>query len=364
MKKLLIFLLLIIVGTAALYPKISDSKEPNLLENNQFINPKLTDVESPIETKNLEPEDQQTVETIRPKSFMIPQTQHVYQTFNNCGPATLSMFLSYYDVRVDQGALGNSLRPYQNPTGDNDDKSVTFIEFVTQAHKFNLNPTYKPAGTPETIKLLVSQNKPVIVRTWLNKKEDIGHFRLVRGYDDNNQYFLVDDSYDGPNKKISYDDFMILWEAFGYEYMYIPNDGQSTNITAGSEDWNRLLDMAASYPYKDFNDAVAYFYLGDYESSIEKFETVQSDLPPRMLWYQTEPVRSYFEVGEYDKVFEITDKVLKNGNRAYSEFYHIRGETYLKLNKPDNAKEEFKKAVEYNKNYQPSIDRLKEMESL
>ena len=53
---------------------------------------------------------------------------HVFQTFNNCGPASLSMVFSYYGINKSQDELGRELRPYQNQQGDNDDKSVTFEE--------------------------------------------------------------------------------------------------------------------------------------------------------------------------------------------------------------------------------------------
>ena len=40
------------------------------------------------------------------------------------------MALSYYGVRESQQDLGRDLRPYQNPQGNNDDKSVTLAELA------------------------------------------------------------------------------------------------------------------------------------------------------------------------------------------------------------------------------------------
>src|SRR3989344_6952526 len=39
---------------------------------------------------------------------------HLFQTFNNCGPAVLSMALSYYGIDVSQQTLGKELRPHQH----------------------------------------------------------------------------------------------------------------------------------------------------------------------------------------------------------------------------------------------------------
>src|SRR5262245_47568895 len=73
-----------------------------------------------------------------PVSHVIPQQLHVFQSFNNCGPATLSMALSYMGVVKTQAELGQILRPYQVPGGDNDDKSVTLQEVARQAETYGL----------------------------------------------------------------------------------------------------------------------------------------------------------------------------------------------------------------------------------
>jgi hypothetical protein len=43
--------------------------------------------------------------------------KHAFQTFNNCGPTTLSMMLAYYDVNKTPAELGKLIRPYQNQGG-------------------------------------------------------------------------------------------------------------------------------------------------------------------------------------------------------------------------------------------------------
>src|SRR3989344_5350984 len=50
----------------------------------------------------------------------------VFQTYNNCGPAALSMALSYYGIKASQHELGDILRPYQQAQGNNDDKTTPF----------------------------------------------------------------------------------------------------------------------------------------------------------------------------------------------------------------------------------------------
>ena len=99
--------------------------------------------------------------------------------------------------------------------------------------------------------------------------------------------------------------------------------------------------------------------MGDYKASISAFEKVENRLPRRMLWYEIEPVLSYQKLGNYERVFQIADRVLNGGNRAYSELYQIRGEIYLAQRNKDAARREFELAIQYNKNYTPAQEALK-----
>jgi tetratricopeptide (TPR) repeat protein len=77
---------------------------------------------------------------------------------------------------------------------------------------------------------------------------------------------------------------------------------------------------------------------------------VQTLIPPDALWYQMEPLETYYELGEYDKVFSLSQYIFDNGNPAYPELYVLRGDSYLKEGNPSAAKAEFEKAIFYNPN--------------
>src|SRR4030042_5780292 len=174
MKKLLVRYILpalAIILLAWFFVKITEGKVQNP--------PLNTDT---IQTQVLPKSPTPTPSPITPSSHIIPIRLHTFQTFNNCGPATLSMILSYLDINVSQQTLGPSLRPYQNPRGDNDDKSVTLQELATEAQKYNLLPYHRPNGNIQILKQFIANGIPVITRTLTKPTEDIGHFRLVRGY--------------------------------------------------------------------------------------------------------------------------------------------------------------------------------------
>src|SRR3989344_6317376 len=317
--------------------------------------------------------DEAEVVVKKPGNYaLLDNPNHTYQTFNNCGPATLSMILSLYGKGVSQKELGDQMRPYQNPQGDNDDKTIFTYEFVDWAKKYNVNAIGRINGDIELLKTFTANGIPVVVKTWLHVNDDIGHFRIVRGFDENQQVIIQDDSYEGPNRKISYYDFLSMWQPFNYSYIIIYDDTKKDLVEAiiGEEidekiAWQNSLDRALKesqldnesvYPF--FNMSTSYYHGGDFKNSVAAFEKVEVRLPKRMLWYQIEPILSYKELGNYDRVFQITDNILQNGNRAYSELYQIRGEIYLIQGEREKAKAEFELALTYNKNYKPAKEAL------
>jgi tetratricopeptide (TPR) repeat protein len=306
------------------------------------------------------------------KYIKLENLHHEYQTFNNCGPATLSMILNWYGIKTNQHELGSKMRPFQNPEGDNDDKTIFTYEFVEWAQDYGLMGISRVNGDLELIKLLTSNNIPVVVKTWLNKNEDIGHFRLILGYDESEQIIFQDDSYHGPNKKISYYDFLSMWQPFNYDYIIIfkPEMQDIVEEIIGEEmdetkAWENALDRARAESILDgnniypvFNISTSAYHLDDFQTSIESFEKVENALPRRMLWYQIEPILAYKETGNFKKVFEKTDKILNGGNRAFSELYIIRGDIFLEMEEIDKAMSEFELALKYNVNNKRAKDYL------
>src|SRR3989338_6887144 len=151
----LTFLLGVIFMVVPLVFMILSSDEKNKTNNITSV------VKSVIPTLIPEP----TIAITIPNSKVLPGTYHIFQTFNNCGPAAFSMALSYYGINKSQQELGNEIRPYQVANGDNDDKSVTLEELAEKSKEFNLVPFHRPNGTIELIKLFLTYDLPVITRT-------------------------------------------------------------------------------------------------------------------------------------------------------------------------------------------------------
>lgn len=369
MKKLLILalLLLAIGGGVYWFYRPQPVLEEKFVTSNQVVSPSLGPSVKP------EAEETEGVE-VKPAGdyALLSGSRQVYQTFNNCGPATLSMVLSFWGKIVSQEELGQKMRPYQNPEGDNDDKTIFTYEFVDWAEVYGMKALYRVNGDLELLKTLTTNGIPVVTKTWLHDYDDIGHFRLVRGFDQSKQVIIQDDSYQGPNRQISYYDFLSLWQPFNYDYVIVYPEEKEALVKAilGEQmkeeiAWQKALERAQKEEQLDseniyplFNQSVAYYHLGQYQESTKVFEKVESRLPRRMLWYQIEPILAYQKLGNFDRVFQIIDKILNNGNRAFAELYVIRGEIYQSQNQLDKAKQEFEQALVYQPNLKTAQEGL------
>lgn len=299
-----------------------------------------------------------------PNSKTLSGSTHVFQTFNNCGPASLSMALSFFGISRSQSELGNSLRPYQNPQGNNDDKSVTLEELAAKAEEFDLVVYHRPAGSVEILQQLIAQDLPVIARTWLNPGEDIGHYRVVKGYDKQAGTLIQDDSLQGKNLIYSEADFLEIWEPFNFELLVLVSEPKReivelilADILDENKAWSKALELSEEKiersranldTYALFNKSVALYHLGDYEQSVAFFEEVRDQLPGRMLWYQIEPILAYYQLGNYQQVMSISQEIFDSQNQSFSELLYLRGLIYEKQGQADLAASSFAAANRFN----------------
>lgn len=376
---ILIFLgLLVIIGLAVvLFEFYTDAKNSSLLPAadvitiNQYVRNFTNNTAPssiPIPTPTPFPPS-------LPTDYVIPQQFHTFQTFNNCGPASLSMLLSYQGRSVGQKELGDLLRPRQHPQGIEDDKSVTIPELAAEAARRGLVAFHRPGGSIQLVKALIANDTPVLVRTWLNATDDIGHYRILRGYDDSTQELIQDDSLQGQGLRYSYADFETLWLPFQFELLVISTQEHSSklehllgDLSDVNKAWeifsNQSIKKAIADPanrYHLFNQSIAAFHLGEYSRSVQLYEQVAAQMPDRMLWYQIQPIEAYLETGDFEKVFAITDSILTGPNKAFSELYLLRGEVYERMGNPQAALREYELAQLYNKNLQAAQDKVREL---
>jgi tetratricopeptide (TPR) repeat protein len=228
-----------------------------------------------------------------PENKVLGNGKHVYQTFNNCGPAALEMALAYFNKSDSQQLIGRQLRPYQNPQGINDDKSVTLTEMAVWVEENkSLKAYHRPAGNIEMVKQFINYDIPVIIRTWLDKNEDIGHYRVVKGFNDLKNTVIQDDSLQGKDLSYKYNDFNQLWEKFNYEFLVlVPKEKQPVaeiilgDILKEEAAWRHSLQISEEILQDSpdnvdalFNRVVALYHLQRYQEAVMAFEKIESDL--------------------------------------------------------------------------------------
>ena len=125
---------------------------------------------------------------------------YVRQDVNYCGPASLSMVMSYYGVTVDQHDIGKGIV---------DDNGTSAVDLINRAGDYGFNAGMANCELNSVLSLL-SESKPVIIRI-LNDLGDDGHFVVITGYDKTLGLIYLNDP-DKPNRKSeTFDHIKSLW---------------------------------------------------------------------------------------------------------------------------------------------------------
>ncbi|MCB9434182.1 MAG: C39 family peptidase [Ardenticatenaceae bacterium] len=135
-----------------------------------------------------------------PAAARLNGIEHQFQEWNNCGPATLAMTLSYFQFHVTQSDTATYLKP--NP----EDRNVSPYEMARYVNEQTpLQAISRANGTADMLKLFVANNIPVIIELGIEPPGEYrwlgwyGHYLLVVAYDDPSNGFWVYDSWFGTN---------------------------------------------------------------------------------------------------------------------------------------------------------------------
>ena len=175
---------------------------------------------------------------------------HAWQTWNNCGPATLAMNLSYFGNRATQAEVAATLRPFK------DDKNVNPEELAAYARAQGLRALARVNGSSEMLRQLLTAGVPVLIEAWYEPKpnDGMGHYRLLVGFDDAAQEWIAYDSYDSHGLvkgqpyagiRLPYVETAGDWAVFNRTYLLIYDEARAAAIAriVGAD-----LDDAAMWP--------------------------------------------------------------------------------------------------------------------
>jgi tetratricopeptide (TPR) repeat protein len=317
-----------------------------------------------------------------PAGVMLTGLRHEHQDWNNCGPATLAMALSYWGREETQDEVAPVLKP------DPEDKNVSLWEMEAYVHGLGLGAIVRVGGSLRQIRALVRAGFPVIVETWYvrDAHDQLGHYRLVVGYDDAAGEFLTYDSLHGPDVTVGYREMDELWRVFNRTYLavYAPERWEELAAVLGPDlddaaMYERALEVARAeavsppdtcVAYADCADWVTFSWfnvgstmtsMGRHAEAVAAYDQArQLGLHYRMLWYQFGPYESYHAVGRYDDVVALADATLATANNL-EESYYWRGMARLAQGDADGARADFEAALGYHENWPPAVIALAEM---
>jgi tetratricopeptide (TPR) repeat protein len=327
--------------------------------------------ELPVDSNPLNP----AAPEIQPVAPRVTLTgfEHEWQTWNNCGPATISMNLSYYGHVGSQVEAAQFLKP--NP----DDKNVSPDELVAYAHSSGFEGVVGYGGDITLLKHLLSNGLPVVVELWVEPEDHggIGHYRLLTGYSEAEGQFWAYDSLHGPRITVPIGGFDDSWRVFNRTYVVVfPPEradlvytilGSRADRTAMYEDALRNaqeeIEVAPEDAFAWFNVGTNYARLGEPALAAHAYDEARRlGLPYRTLWYQFDLIETYLAMGRYQEVIELTTITLKSTGGS-EELYYYRGLAWKALNQPEAAAQGFRAALVYNPNYDPAAQALADVES-
>ncbi len=301
--------------------------------------------------------------------------RHAWQTWNNCGPATLAMNLSYYGSPLDQAAIGAVLR--SSP----DDKNVSPHELVEFARQQGYVADLYVNGGDDLLRTLISNGFPVLLETWYEREpgDGIGHYRLAVGYDDARQAWTLYDSLDASGQvslqeyagiRIDYSRLAEWWKVFNRTFVlvYPPERAALAQAILAAHGldaatmWNAAEMRARRELETNDADPFAWFNLGS--SLVEQGRPAEAaaafdrarviGLPKRMLWYQFTPFAAYIGADRAQEVLTISDPILEE-TESIEEIHYWRARALLALGDVENARAALERALELAPNYAPAL---------
>lgn len=304
-----------------------------------------------------------------PKQVKLEDVKYEQQGWNNCGPTTMTMALSYYGWQNNQDVAANWMKP------NIEDKNVSpwqMVRFVND--QTGLSALYRYGGTTTVLKQLLAAGFPVVIEESINPAHDdwMGHYVLLIGYDDYGQHFLTFDSFLGYNqgdgRPSPYSTFDEHWRHFNRVFMVVYQPTREAELRAALGDYveptygyETALAKARSEAEQQrddkwawFNMGTAYLLLNQPNNAALAFDQAfQQSLPWRMLWYQFGPYEAYFKMGDYNTVRALATATI--GTTPYvEESYYWIGMVYAAEGNTTAAIQQFDKALRYNYNFFPA----------
>jgi tetratricopeptide (TPR) repeat protein len=300
----------------------------------------------------------------------LPSPKWEKQDINNCGPASLTMYLRTYGWEGDQTTITDVIKPYREDRNVNVEELVYYV----RTHAGWLNAEYRVGGDLELLKQFLAAGIPVMIEEsfyfeqpyWANDDLWAAHYLLVTGYNEPAKIFTGQDSFYGADRQESYAKLDEYWQVFNRVYilLYLPQQEETVKAILGPQwdaDANRqhALEVAQAESEAAPDNAFAWFNLGTNLTYFERYieatdaydKAREIGLPQRMLRYQFGPFIAYFHTNQMDDLVALTEYALKiTPNSEEAWLWH--GWAMYRKGDVAEAIANFQRALEENPTYQ------------
>lgn len=317
-----------------------------------------------------------------PAAFELDGMGLEYQSFNNCGPANLSMNLNFWGWPTTQAVTRSGLRTHA------DDRNVMLSEmrdFVMA--ETNMAALLRYGGTIDTVKRLLANGYPILLERGHTDPDDgwMGHYSIVTAYDDASQTVRIPDTLLGM-MNLSYDDLMIDWAHFDGIYLVVyPPEREAEVLTLLGPDadpavnlQNALDQVTARIQELSGRELFFAWYsrgsiLVEMQNYIEaalaydQAFAVYSQLSPgerpwRITWYQVGVYPAYYYTGRYQDSLNIAMQTINNSlNKELPESWYWAGRAAAALQMANDAISHYRKALEYHPGWALPLEGLAEL---
>jgi uncharacterized protein YvpB len=305
-----------------------------------------------------------------PTSVSLAAPAYVLQGPNNCGPASLAMYLEYYGWNGTQEDIAQVVKPLDADRNVNPDE----LAYYVKNYAGWLNAEFRVGGDTDLLKRLLAAGFPVIIEEtfrfdkpfWPNDDLWAAHYLLLTGYDDTTRTFTGQDSFHGANQKVPYATLDEGWKIFNRVYLmvYLPNEEKTLKTILGAN-WDvnanrqHALEVAQTEAAQNPQDAFAWFNIGsnqvffeNYLEAVGAFDKARTiGLPQRMLRYQFSPFFAYFHAGRMEDLMTLVNYALQRTPNS-EEALVWKGWALYRQGDTPGAVESFHKALEANPNSQ------------
>ena len=346
--------------------------------------PGPTDTPTPSPTPTMTP-------TPLPETVVLSGVKYEdqHQRWNYCGPANLSMALTFWGWDGNRDVVGEYVKP------EDKDKNVMpyelqdFVETQTEG----LTALTRNGGEIEVIKSLIAAGFPVLAekgyyeRDYTGKLGWMGHYQFINGYDDARQAFTVQDTYiqGGKDHRLPYDEFIDGWRSFNYLFMvvYPVERGEEVQRLLGpwaDPAWanNHALEKAKAEAesldgidqfFAWFNQGTSHANLQQYPDAATAYDqafTLYNNLaddfqrPYRIMWYQTWPYWAYYYSGRYQDVINLANTTLIDtiSEPVLEESFYWRALAREAIGDVQGAIDDLREAVRLNPNFGAGWEQL------